>query len=127
MHQCLPSIIISLICRSIEDQRFIENEQCKEWLESWQKQTLTVNIPKKQREKMFISEKTKFDVFSMIIGFKAYCETLFKMYPGASVIAIYTNQDKLENFFGEQRAHNGQTTNPTILQTGIYYSVILLF
>ena len=30
----------------------------------------------------------------------------------------YTNQDKLENFFGEQRAHNGATTNPTIMQTG---------
>ena len=73
---------------------------------------------------MFLSEKTKFDVYSMIIGFKTYCDTLFKMCPGATVCASKTNQDRLENFFGEHRAFNGQTTNPTILQTGTF--IILL-
>ena len=42
------------------------------------------------------------------------------MYPGLSVSVCSTKQDKLKNFFGEQRAVNGQTTNPTILQTGNY-------
>ncbi|KXJ24465.1 hypothetical protein AC249_AIPGENE22554 [Exaiptasia diaphana] len=104
--------------RSIEDERFIENQQCFEWLERWQAQAKNApGVTPKEKVKMFLSEKTKFDVYSMILGFKVYCDILFKMYPGSSVCACYTNQDKLENFFGEQRAHNGQTTNPTILQT----------
>lgn len=73
---------------------------------------------------MFISDKTNFDVHSMIIGFKAYCDILFTMYPGSSASACYTNQDPLENFFGEQRAQNGQTTNPTILQTGTSKNIL---
>ena len=54
----------------------------------------------------------------MIVGFEVYCDILFKMYPGSSVSSCYTNQDKLENCFGEQRVHNGTTTNPTIMKTG---------
>ena len=64
-------------------------------------------ISLKEKGKMFLSNKTMFDVCSMM-GFEAYCDILFKMYPGSSVLACYTNQDKLENFFGEQRVHNGQ-------------------
>ena len=78
----------------------------------------TDGISLKEKGKMFMSYKTMFDVYSMIVGFEVYCNILFKMYPGSSVSACYTNQDKLENFFGEQGAHNGQTTNPTIMQTG---------
>ena len=75
-------------------------------------------IALKEKGKMFLSNKTMFYVCSMIMGFEAYCDILFKMYPGSSVSACYTNQDKLGNFFGKQRAHNGATTNPTIIQTG---------
>ncbi len=42
------------------------------------------------------------------------------MFPGSSVDAHLTNQDRHENFFGEQRALNGQTDNPTLMQTGLY-------
>jgi hypothetical protein len=78
----------------------------------------TPNVTLKEKRKMFLSDKTKFDVYSMITGFKVYCRTMFKMYSGSTVLACHTNQDKLENFFGEQRAVNGQTTNLSILQTG---------
>ena len=53
----------------------------------------------------------------MIIWFKGYCDTLFKMYHGSTACAFYTNDDKLEKCYGEQRAYNRQTINPTILQT----------
>ena len=39
------------------------------------------------------------------------------MYPGSTACAFYTNDDKLEKCYGEQRAYNRQTINPTILQT----------
>lgn len=62
----------------------------------------------RERNKMFLSEKTKYDVYSMIVGFQAYSDCLFLMYPGSNTSSYYTNQDQLENFFGEQRASNGQ-------------------
>ena len=108
--------VFSLFFRSMEDERFLENYQCQKWLQAMN----TTGIPLKERRKMFLSDKTHFDVLSMIMGFKQYCSILFTMYPGSSVSACSTNQDKLENFFGEQRAVNGQTINPTILQTGNY-------
>ena len=47
------------------------------------------------------------------------------MFPGSSVDAHLTNQDRHENFFGEQRALNGQTDNPTLMQTGLYKKNIM--
>lgn len=113
------SKVIFIQFRSIEDTRFVENQRCLSWIQNWEDQTKdATTLPLKERNKMFLSVKTKFDVYSMIIGFQEYSDILFKMYPGATVCASSTNQDRLENFFGEQRAYNGQTTNPTILQTG---------
>ena len=104
---------------SLEEERFIENKRCLDWFHTWETQVKRADgIALKEKGKMFLSNKTMFDVCSMIMGFEAYCDILFKMYPGSSVSACYTNQDKLGNFFGEQRAHNGATTNPTIMQTG---------
>ena len=65
--------------RSTEDERFLENEQCQMWLERWETQAMnTPNVTLKEKRKMFLSDKTKFDVYSMITGFKVYCRTLFK-------------------------------------------------
>ena len=115
-----------LTYRSTDDERFAENDQCQEWLERWELEaTSTPGVSLTEKRKMFVSDKTKFDVYSMIIGFKVFCHTLFTMYPGSNVFACNTNQDKLENFFVEQRAVNGQTTNPTILQTGTFTCISL--
>ena len=119
------SSFFCLFFRSMEDERFLENDQCQKWLQMWESKAMnTKGIPLKERRKMFLSDKTHFDVLSMIMGFKQYCSILFKMYPGSSVSAVSTNEDKLENFFGEQRSVNGQTTNPTILQTVNYNNSI---
>ncbi len=119
-------IALCLTYRSTEDERFAENDQCQKWLERWETQALkTPGLTLKERRKIFLSDKTKFDVYSMITGFKVYCRTLFTMYRGSNVSARNTNQDKLENFFGEQRAVNGQTTNPTILETGKIYMLVI--
>ena len=101
-------VLIFLLYTYIEDERLIENKCCLEWLHMWETQVKSADgISLKEKSKMFLSNKTMFDVCSMIMGFEAYCDILFKMYPGSSVSACYTNQDKLENFFGKQRAHNG--------------------
>lgn len=65
----------------------------------------------KERNQRFISFKTKFDVFSVILGFKSFRTTLLSKFPGCEVKVSLLNQDALENFFGEQRAQNGQADN----------------
>ena len=51
----------------------------------------TAGISLKEKRKMFLSDKVKFNVSSMITGFKVYCLVLFKMYPGSNVSACHTN------------------------------------
>ena len=68
---------------------------------------------------MFISKKLSYDLRSMILGYQKYCET-FRLFPGCAIRTNRTNQDNLEQFFGRQRAQNGQNNNPTELQYGIY-------
>jgi hypothetical protein len=41
----------------------------------------TDGISLKEKGEMFMSYKTMFDVYSMIVGFEIYCNILFKMYP----------------------------------------------
>ena len=54
----------------------------------------------------------------MVLGYQKYCETLLGLFPGCEIRANRTNQDNLEQFFGRQRAQNGQNNNPTELQYG---------
>lgn len=75
---------------------------------------------------MFISEKTMFDVASMVIGFKSYCSILFSQYPGCEIKPSRTNQDRQELFFGRQRAQEGQNENPTELSYGVYMYMTFL-
>ena len=90
------------------------------WFQSWEDDVKSNSqLKPKERNRRFLSFKTKFDVFSMIIiGFKSFCKTLLSKFPGCQVSVSLLNQDALENFFGEQRAQNGQADNPTVLQTG---------
>jgi len=105
----------------MDDIRFTENQTCLDWLKRWETQVkCTGGVSPKDKGRMFLSQKTKFDVFCMIVGYNKYCITLLQMFPRASISACLTNQDRLENFFGEQRASNGQADNPTIMQTGNY-------
>ncbi len=85
---CLYQKRYSISLRSIEDTRFVENQRCFAWIQKWEDQTKdATTLPLKENTKMFLSEKTKFDVYSMVIGFKMYCDTLLQMYPGATVYA----------------------------------------
>jgi hypothetical protein len=72
------SLMESLICndlliiprRSSEDDRFVENKRCLQWFERWETQAMSTDgISLKEKGKMFMSYKTMFDVYSMIVGF----------------------------------------------------------
>lgn len=100
--------------RSLNDSRFIDNESALQWLNDWHEDVKrTKGVTASQRNRMFLSEKTMFDVQSMVIGFKSFCKILFALYPGCEIKPSRTNQDRQELFFGRQRAQEGQNENPT--------------
>lgn len=106
--------------RSLDDSRFSENLSCASWFDDWATwvEENSHGMRAKVREKMFISKKLSFDIRSMVFAFQKYCETLFVLFPGCEIRSNRTNQDNLEQFFGRQRAQNGQNNNPTELQYG---------
>lgn len=103
----------------MEDSRFSENRQCFQWLENWEKDALAQShLKKKEQKRRFLADQTKFDVYSMILGFEEFCKHMFQDFPGCGIVTARTNQDTVENFFGGARSRNGQNNNPTIMQYG---------
>jgi hypothetical protein len=113
--------IFCIHCRSLDDSRFAENQSCVYWFNEWENwiKENCEQLKAKEKEKMFISQKLIFDLRSMVMGFQKYCETLFGLFPGCQIRSDRSNQDNLEQFFGRQRAQNGQNNNPTELQYGM--------
>eukprot|EP00112_Aurelia_sp_Birch-Aquarium-sp1_P000832 Seg108.1 transcript_id=Seg108.1/GoldUCD/mRNA.D3Y31 product="hypothetical protein" protein_id=Seg108.1/GoldUCD/D3Y31 len=99
--------------KSPDDSRFIENESVLHWLDDWEKTTKQLGISALEKRKRMISSKTKFDLNSMVKGFKAYCLIMMECFEGIHIVTHTTSQDYVELFFACQRAQQGQTTNPT--------------
>lgn len=111
----------------MNDSRFIENDQCLEWLQKWQREVQSrVDLKASERNKLFLSTKTMHDVTSCIVGFKALCSLSFQKHPGCNVLAFRVNSDLVENVFCQQRGRNGQNDNPTYAQYGPTINSILL-
>ncbi|KAK3726529.1 hypothetical protein QZH41_015565 [Actinostola sp. cb2023] len=102
---------------SLEDTRFAENRECLNWLKSWESNaTSQSGLSKKDKHRRFLPDQSKFDVFSMILGFESFCQNMFDEFPGSGILTCRTNQDTLENFFCGARSINGQNNNPTAAQ-----------
>ncbi len=109
---------INCFYRNQDDIRFTENASVLLWLEEWQNETGNSDGNAAQRARKFISNKTKFDIFSMVLGFQSYCNEMMELFPGIHVKSHQTSQDYLELFFACQRAQRGQNNNPSALQYG---------
>jgi hypothetical protein len=63
-----------------------------------------------------MSDKTRQDLASCIIGFEEVCFRHFKQFPGCTLVPSRMNSDVLENVFSQQRGlHNGANTNPNLI------------
>lgn len=104
---------------SMADPRFEENEVSLKWLQAWENEVKSiVGMKATERKKLFISDKTMFDVSSSVIGFRELCKSSFKYHPGSSVYAHRVNSNIVENVFCQQHGRNGQNDNPTYQQYG---------
>jgi hypothetical protein len=102
----------------MDDPRLMENDSVLEFFNDWYRELQQTDLPKQEKNKRFISDKLYFDLQSMIIGFKSYCNMLLELFPAAGINAAHTNQDKTENLFGFIRAANGPNEMPNVLEYG---------
>ena len=109
------------------DSRFEENDRCLEWFQKWRTQVAQrQDLAAAERNKLFISPKTMFDISSTIIGFKELLKLAFKKHPGCSIAANRINSNIVENVFCQQRGLNGQNDNPNYVQYQSTMNSILL-
>lgn len=102
---------------SLGDHRLALNQEVLEYMKIWETDTdLHQELSKTARGKRLLSQKLRFDISSMIIGFYEVCKIAFTRFPGSTISPFRTNSDLVENIFCQERGHNGQNSNPTYAQ-----------
>lgn len=105
--------------RNLDDSRFQGNESVLLWFSDWEKDAQqNEELTAAERGRRFISRKTKFDLYSMVKGYRSYCKEMMQLFEGIQLVTHKTSQDYTELFFACQRAQQGQNTNPTEWQYG---------
>ena len=98
----------------VTDDRLKENNDALQWFVRWE-QTIREDKLIKNKEKHLISQQTREDIISSIMGFEELCIHKLKS-SSASIIPSRVNSDVIENIFCQQRTlHNGANSNPTYL------------
>ena len=106
------------------DDRIVMLDDCVSWLHDWINENKESHGTPAERNKKIISEKTIFDVFSMLLGFRRVCKSITEN--GGMIVPSRFNSDIVENVFCQQRGSHGQNDNPTYLQYADGMNGILL-
>lgn len=119
--------LIAPFSSRMDESRFSENLSVLEWHSDWAREVnAREDLSAHEKERRLLSAKTRFDTSSMILGFQQYCHIILDLFPGAQVYSNYTSQDGLEQFFGQQRAQQGQNNNPTESQYSMFKALFLI-
>lgn len=112
---------------SLDDHRLARNQEVLDYLTTWEKDAENqTDLRKSERSKRLLSDKLRFDLSSMIIGFHEVCKIALQRFPGSTISPFRTNSDLVENVFCQERGHNGQNSNPTYAQYGPTMNGIIL-
>lgn len=65
---------------------------------------------------MMMSDKLRFDLASMLVGFRQLSDIVSNNFPGSGMVPARTNSNIIENVFCQQRGRNGQNDNPNYEQ-----------
>lgn len=98
--------------QSLADDRLCQLSSCLQFFSDWEKSVMASNQPPLTKNKMLLSEKLRFDLASMIMGFQQLCKLVLTRCPGGGVVPSRTNSNIVENVFCQQRGRNGQNDNP---------------
>ena len=96
------------------DSRLHQLDVALAWFMKWEESVMAMACAPGIKGKMLLSDKLRFDLSSMVLGFKSLCEIVTAK--GGSVVPATTNSNIVENIFCQQRGHTGQNTNPNYYQ-----------
>ncbi len=109
------------------DHRLSLNKEVLDYLKKWEAHASQhKELTKTERGKRVLSQKLRFDLASMIVGFHEVCKIAFQRFPGSTISPFRTNSDLVENVFCQTRGRNGQNANPTYAQYGPTMNGIIL-
>lgn len=112
---------------SLDDHRLAMNHEILEYFQKWEMDAEShQELSKADRARRLLSQKLRFDISSMIIGFQEVCKIAFIRFPGSTISPFRTNSDLAENVFCQERGNNGQNSNPPYAQYGPTMNSILL-
>ncbi len=89
----------------VKDRRLLQLEAALQFFAGWK---LKASSPKE-----FLSDKSWFDLQSMVLGFISLVKSKLARFPGSLIKPAIVNQDVVENHFSQLRGANGQNDNPT--------------
>ena len=101
---------------NLHDDRFDESESVLLWFQNWQAEVSNAPGTLSERRKMFMSEKTFFDLKSMVLGFRQLCKETFREHSSVFILPWRINTNLVENIFCQQRGLHGQNDNPRYIQ-----------
>ena len=99
---------------STDDSRLRQLDVPLAWFTKWKESVMSKAYAPGITGKMLLSDKLRFDLSSMVLGFKSLCEVVIAK--SGSIVPATTNSNIVENIFCQQRGHNGQNTNPNYYQ-----------
>ena len=117
---------------SLGDHRLAMNHEILEYFQKWEMEKWEMDaeshqeLSKADRARCLLSQKLRFDISSMIIGFQEVCKIALICFPGSTISPFRTNSDLVENVFCQERGNNGQNSNSTYAQYGPTMNSILL-
>lgn len=112
---------------SLDDHRLVTNQEVLDYFNNWEADAQThTELRKPEIAKRLLSDKLRFGISSMVIGFHEVCKIALDRFPGSTISPFRTNSDLVENIFCQERGHNGQNTNPTYAQYGPTINSIIL-
>lgn len=89
----------------VKDNRILKLQRALQYFHNWKLNVIT--------SKEFLSDKTWFDLQSLIHGFISLVKSKLTRFPGSCIKPAIVNQDVVENHFCQLRGANGQNDNPS--------------
>ncbi|XP_014664264.1 PREDICTED: uncharacterized protein LOC106806734 isoform X2 [Priapulus caudatus] len=113
---------------SVEDDRLHCNARALQWFTSWEDGVMSdLQDTAIVKRKKLMSQETRFDMKSAILGFGSLVRQKQKTHPGTSINAARVNSDSVENIFCQQRAiSHGANDNPNYKQFMYGMNTIIL-
>lgn len=111
---------------SLEDSRINDLKECLDFFNKWESSVLEDStLSKKEKQMSLITQETRDDLNSSILGFISLCNILIPL--KVPITPGLVNSDLIENMFCQQRGiRHGLNTNPTLQQYGPAVNAIIL-